>query len=165
MKGSSSLLAAAAAFALTLAAASPARAQGCWADTSVWAAQLRDLQTLMMVGALRCRATADNLLDAYNGFISRHRALIQAHNDALKTHFGARNISAYDRFTTALANDHAGRTSAADFCARVRALAERAAAAETQGALAAMAEAETPAPRGVNACTARPVTIAAVGPQ
>src|SRR5690606_30503941 len=92
---------------LSLSLATPAAAQNCWNGAAVKAAKVRDLQTLLMVGALQCRSTEYDVLGHYNRFVKAHRATITAHNDVLKTHFvRAGKARDYDRFTTAMANGH-----------------------------------------------------------
>lgn len=94
--------------ATAILAASPVQA-GCWAAQDASAARIRDLQTRLMVAALRCRLGDQNLLADYNEFVRINRTAIQSANDRLKARFhrehgaveGQRN---YDRFTTALAN-------------------------------------------------------------
>lgn len=92
--------------ALTLTALSITSAQAaCWSDAAVSAAKIRDLETMLMVSALRCR-TADNaMLHRYNGFVQRSRPALAAVNQTLRTQFaGEGGLNAYDRFVTAIAN-------------------------------------------------------------
>lgn len=88
--------------------ASPARA-ACWSDSEVSAAKVRDLETMLMVSALRCRATGSDFLADYNAFVRGSRAALTRVNDALRAHFvaevGAREaLNAYDRYVTTVAN-------------------------------------------------------------
>lgn len=127
------------ALSAALTAAAPAMAQEqCWNGRTLRAAKVRDLQTLMMVGALQCRSTHPEVLARYNEVVRTHRAALVAHNDVLKAHFVAGDgvaigQRAYDRFTTMLANGHAANASGAGFCDAVHSLAAeagRASAAE-----------------------------------
>lgn len=98
----------AAAFAVMMPLTS-ATAATCWKPTAVEAAQVRDFEMMLMVSALRCRATSNNFLPAYNRFINDKRAALTEVNDELREHFrsvvgpvGA--LSAYDNYVTGLAN-------------------------------------------------------------
>lgn len=101
----SKALAAAAASAMLAGSANAA----CWTDAAYKAAQVRELDTMLMVEALRCRKTAANFVDDYNRFVVASRpALLQA-NAALKGHFagevGDRGaLNAYDNYMTTVAN-------------------------------------------------------------
>jgi len=111
---------------LSLSLATPAAAQNCWNGAAVKAAKVRDLQTLLMVGALQCRSTEYDVLGHYNRFVKAHRATITAHNDVLKTHFvRAGKARDYDRFTTAMANGHSAGSANPAFCKETAALAEQ----------------------------------------
>ena len=87
----------------------PATAATCWKTTAVEAAQIRDFEMMLMVSALRCRATGNNFLASYNEFIRDKRNALTQVNDELREHFrsvagpvGA--LGAYDNYVTALAN-------------------------------------------------------------
>lgn len=134
--------------------AMPANAQRpCWSPQQVKAAKVRDLQTLLMVGALQCRTSGHDVLKGYNRFVINSRSVIQGHNEVLRSRFvnvhGAREGQrAYDRFTTALANGHAANTGASDFCPSMAALANQA-ASSSRAELEALADRLIDAPRGV----------------
>jgi len=64
--------------ALALAAqitafAAPAHAGACWTERTVAAAQLRQLDVMLMVGSLQCRTGADDYRADYDRFLLRHR--------------------------------------------------------------------------------------------
>lgn len=134
---------------LSLSLATPAAAQDCWNGAAVKAAKVRDLQTLLMVGALQCRTSQYDVLANYNKFVKAHRVVISAHNDVLKSHFiRAKNARGYDKFTTALANGRSIDAINPGFCKETAALAEqlvRASPAEVE----AMAERLVAMPKGV----------------
>lgn len=96
---------------LTLAAtvvAVPSQAS-CWNETAISAAKVRDLETMLMVSALRCRLSGQNMIPAYNRMISQSRPALTAVNDSLRAHFiadvGERaGLNAYDRYVTSVAN-------------------------------------------------------------
>ncbi|WP_197707425.1 hypothetical protein [Sphingobium sp. LB126] len=98
----------AAALAATMPLA-PATAATCWKQTAVEAAQIRDFEMMLMVSALRCRATGNDFLAGYNRFIREKRDTLTQVNDELRDHFrsavgpvGA--LGAYDNYVTGLAN-------------------------------------------------------------
>lgn len=87
----------------------PASAAPCWNKVAVEAAQIRDFEMMLMVSALRCRATGSNFLASYNRFIREKRDALTQVNDELREHFrsvagpvGA--LGAYDNYVTGLAN-------------------------------------------------------------
>lgn len=133
-------------FALVAAAATMATpAQGaCWSGAAYEAAQVRELDTMLMVEALRCRATPANFVSDYNAFVSGSRAVLVRANDALRAHFAAaggraRALDAYDGYVTAVANRY-GAGSAGLACADMASIARAAAAANGSGqALAELA--------------------------
>lgn len=84
----------------------PAQAAGCWSATAVEAAKVRDLETMIMVSALRCRLGGTDFLGKYNQFIRSSRAALTEANDTLRAHFVAAGsgLNGYDRYVTSLAN-------------------------------------------------------------
>lgn len=81
----------------------------CWSPRAAAAAQVRELDALMMVSALRCRFTDPGLLVRYNAFVVRERSALLQANAELKAHFSAEvgaaaALNAFDRFSTQLAN-------------------------------------------------------------
>jgi hypothetical protein len=101
-------LAAIAASALLAGSANAA----CWTDAAYQAAQVRELDTMLMVQALRCRKTSASFLSDYNRFVQGSRpALLQA-NAELKAHFGG--LNAYDNYMTTVANRYGAGTGDLD---------------------------------------------------
>ncbi len=134
---------------LALALTTPAAAQDCWNGAAVKAAKVRDLQTILMIGALQCRATQYDVLGSYNTFIKTHRVAIAAHNDVLKTHFKRTGYArGYDRFTTGLANDRSADSIDPDFCKRTAELAGKL-ARSSRAEVEATAEQMHDKPKGV----------------
>jgi hypothetical protein len=78
----------------------------CWSEDAVEAAQIRTLETMLMVASLRCRDSGTDLLPSYNAFVRGHRATLTVMNDRLRAHFG--NLNAYDRYVTSVANRYGG---------------------------------------------------------
>ncbi len=94
-----------AAFGLIVAVSvTPARA-ACWSSADIAAAKVRDMETMLMVSALRCRSVDPQLLGEYNEFVRESRGALTSVNDTLRKHFAdAGGLNAYDRFVTAIAN-------------------------------------------------------------
>jgi hypothetical protein len=120
--------------AVLLCVSAPAQAvMGCWNETQVAAAKVRDLQSRLMVATLRCQAMGVNVSDAYNRFIAGNRATIQGANGVIMAAFraghGGQAQTHYDRFATALANIYGDDATNQDVCAETAAVAEEAAAA------------------------------------
>jgi hypothetical protein len=91
--------------AATLASA-PAHA-ACWTAEEISAAKVRDMDTMLMVSALRCRNSGHDLLGSYNAFVRSGRGALTAANDSLRAHFEhAGGLNAYDRYVTAIANHY-----------------------------------------------------------
>jgi hypothetical protein len=95
------------ALAATAIIAAPAHAS-CWKADQVAAAKVRDLETMLMVSALRCRAQG-NMLARYNKFVVQARPALMQVNDTLRTHFAesvgpGRALNAYDSYVTRIAN-------------------------------------------------------------
>ena len=145
----------------------PAQA-GCWTARETGAAQVRDMQTMLMVAALRCRAAHIDISADYDGFVIAQKDAITAANLVIKQHFAAQggNQADYDRFATSLANGFGDDATTEATCAEAAALAhEGSAAAPVQ--LKQVAEARVfPAslPGGVCDAPATPVVIAAATP-
>ncbi|WP_052730160.1 hypothetical protein [Sphingomonas sp. SRS2] len=114
-----------------LSAVSPANA-GCWSADHASAARVRDLQTFLMVETLRCQAMGFNISADYNAFVRANRGAIGAANDRIKAFFigsagPVYGQTAYDRFTTSLANAYGAARTNADSCATARSTAAEAA--------------------------------------
>jgi hypothetical protein len=160
--GRAALVAAAAGLCL---ASAPARAESCWAKEEIAAAKVRELQTMLMVGALRCRASGIDILPSYNRFVSVNRSTITAMNDRLKVHFRSSGTAEgqrrYDRFTTALANGYGAGSTGPESCAEMADLSDEAASASGSAALIAIADRAIPTPQLQGASC--PMTFAEAG--
>lgn len=113
----------------------------CWSAPEVAAAQVRDLETMLMVSALRCRLMAKNFLGEYNQLIKQSRPALTAANDLLRAHFvaaaGAKGgLDAYDRYVTSIANRY-GAGAAGLSCADMASILS--AANAEQGSAAGLA--------------------------
>jgi hypothetical protein len=85
-------LAAAAIATCLVSTAAPAAT--CWSQADVSAAKVRELQTRLMVAALRCRATGVNILASYNNFVGSAKPAIVAANAGPESCAEAANLAA-----------------------------------------------------------------------
>jgi hypothetical protein len=100
----------------------------CWKADEASAAGVRELQSMLMVAALRCQVAGHPMMSDYNQFVQSNRTAIGAMNERIKAHFirafgpvgGQR---AYDAFTTSMANGYGAASSGADVCADADSLA------------------------------------------
>lgn len=159
--------------ALALAAtgaAVPAQAQThCWAPREVRAAQVRQMQTMLMVAALRCRAAGIQMSEDYNGFVKTKLDALSAANLVIKQHFvqNGGTQDDYDRFTTSLANSFGDDETTSATCAEAATLAHDgagAAAAEALEAIALVRVFPAALPGGSCEAPAAPVAMAALVP-
>ena len=91
--------------------AGEAHAAGCWSDNAYQAAQLRDLDTMLMVATLRCRMKNVDFSTDYNRFVVDKRAILVAANGDMQSAFAqsvgkAKALGAYDDFMTKIANSY-----------------------------------------------------------
>jgi hypothetical protein len=119
--------------AVVAAAVSTASVQAaCWNAEEASAAGVRELQSMLMVAALRCQVAGHPMMNDYNAFVQANRGAIGAMNDRIKSHFirtfgpvgGQR---AYDSFTTSMANGYGAASSGAEVCGDADSLAREAA--------------------------------------
>ena len=76
--------------AAALVIASPAQAtMACWNETQTAAAQVRNLQSRLMVASLRCVAMGHDVTPAYNRFVRASRETIQGANGVIMAQFRA----------------------------------------------------------------------------
>jgi hypothetical protein len=114
--------------ALALAATVVAQpAQACWTNAESDAAQVANLNMMMMVSALRCRNGPDNFLNEYNRFVSTNNPVLGAQNDAMRRHFARINgpkgaEAAMDKFVIGIANNYGGGHENLD-CTQLKAIA------------------------------------------
>lgn len=103
-------------------AASPVAA-ACWEAEEYEAARMRDLQTVLMVSALKCGRADPEMPLAYNKWVGRAKAKLLAGEQKLLAHFVREgDQSRYDKFTTALANRYSEYAEDPRFCARAKKL-------------------------------------------
>lgn len=110
--------------AMLLSVASPVAAT-CWEPEEYEAARLRDLQTVLMVSALKCGRADPSMPGAYNRWVGRAKAKLIDGEQKLLAHFVREGDKAkYDKFTTALANKYSEYAEDPKFCARAKLLLE-----------------------------------------
>lgn len=107
----------------------------CWSDAAYKAAQVRELDTMLMVEALRCRKTAANFVQDYNRFIVATRPALLKANADLKAHFAAQvgergALNAYDKYMTTVANRYGAGSEGLD-CGDVASIVKSAASAKS----------------------------------
>jgi len=77
----------------------------CWSQTAINAAMVRDMETMLMVSALRCRSADPTILPAYNAFVRSSRVALTQVNDTLRRQFADQGgLNGYDRYVTSIAN-------------------------------------------------------------
>lgn len=122
-----------------------AQAASCWSDTAYQAAQLRDLDTMLMVATLRCRLKGNDFSADYNRFVINKRPILSAANIEMQAAFSqsvgkAKALGAYDGFMTKLANSYGNGTAGMN-CADMAALTKMAADAPAlRGTIVSLAE-------------------------
>lgn len=158
--------------ALALAAtgaAVPMQAQAhCWTAREASAAQLREMQTMLMVAALRCRAARMDITADYDDFVASQRETLAHANIVIKQHFADEggNQADYDRFATSLANDFGDDQTSEGSCADAAMLAHDGSMV-SPAALEPLAAARlfpVALPGGYCSTRPAPVTMAAVLP-
>lgn len=135
MQGIGKKMAAAALMVVCLAGQAQAASSDCWSHQEIAAAKIRNLQSMLMVAALRCNGSRVNVLASYNSFVKANRATIMAANDSLKSYFARHSGSVagqrrYDRFATALANGFGAGASDIETCGRMSEIANSAASGQ-----------------------------------
>ena len=123
-----------AAAAMACCVSVPAQAaMGCWNETQVAAAKVRNLQSRLMVATLRCQGLGFDITGAYNRFVVANRTTIQGANTVIMAQFrsgvGGEAQRHYDSFATSLANAYGGDATDRAICAETEMLAEEAASA------------------------------------
>lgn len=104
----------------------------CWNKEETSAANIRELQSMLMVTALRCQAAGRGIMGDYNNFVVANRSTLGTMNDRLKAHFiramgPVAGQLAYDSFTTSMANGYGAAPSNGEICGNAASLAREAA--------------------------------------
>lgn len=113
--------------------AMPTPGSSCWKADEHRAAEVHNFQTMLMVGALKCRNSVPAALDGYNSFMSSKRDLIVANNYVLMGHFireygDSNGIGAFQDYETRVGNQHSGADNLAR-CEAIGAMSRMAAGA------------------------------------
>lgn len=120
----------------------------CWEPEEYEAARMRDLQTVLMVSALKCGRADPEMPGAYNKWVGRAKAKLVEGEQKLLAHFVREgDKSKYDKFTTALANRYSEYAEDPRFCARAKLLLD--ADEKNNGVLAEIALLINSKPNGV----------------
>lgn len=103
----------------------------CWTHDEAAAAGIRQLQSMLMVTALRCQAGGEGMMADYNKFVTANRGAIAAENDRIRGHFihtsgAVLGQRAYDSFTTSMANGYGAGEGAPESCGAAADLAREA---------------------------------------
>lgn len=139
----------------------------CWTPREVAAAKVRDLDTMLMVSALRCRFETAGLLDRYKAVVTRHRAALTQINLELRDHFVSElgqkeGLHQLDRYITRVANRYGAGADGLS-CDMLTSIAAAAEGEEsTPEALIALAERAGVVPELAGQACPAPVMIAAV---
>jgi len=109
----------------------------CWTPAAVDAAKVRDLQSRLMVAALRCQKSKYNLLSDYNHFVRSKKPLLVGGNRLLRSHFAKgknkkQAMRAYDRYAVSLANQYGAGSGDLSECKGMKKLAQSAANSDPQ---------------------------------
>lgn len=127
---------------ISMAVSGPAQAK-CWTPAEVDSASVRDLQSRLMVAALRCGKSNHDLLPDYNQFVKSKRHLISSSNTVLKKFFahgrsGKAAMREYDRYAVKLANRYGAGSGDLSECQAMKSLAQS--AASSSGHIASLVE-------------------------
>lgn len=134
--------------------AGEAQAASCWSDTAYQAAQIRDLDTMLMVATLRCRLKGADFSSDYNRFVVNKRPILSAANIEIQSAFSqtvgrARALGAYDDLMTKIANSYGSGVagmSCADFATLAKSAADAPALRNSVVALAEQVGSKPPVP-------------------
>jgi hypothetical protein len=118
---------------LTAAMLSAATATACPETPVTPSAKVKELQAMLMVGALQCRAApGSTLIEDYNLFVQTHKGTIRTHMVTLRAYFfksfGRSGAAAFDNYDTRLANAVSNTARLPGFCNMVTQSAQAAAA-------------------------------------
>lgn len=142
----------------------------CWQSYEIEAARVRDLQTMLMLESLKCRATNADMTDRYNSFSDKKHADIVNYDNILKARFMRANgitdgQRAYEEFATRIANSYSGASRSDSSCQMADTLLNLAINAnDKELPLLARTFSETPLGVGEECAAPTPVTAAVAAP-
>ena len=92
-------------------ALAPAQAAECWSTSTVAAAKVRQLDVMLMVGSLRCRAGADDFRIDYDSFLTHHHDMLGVANRTILSDLGQSlgpvgALAALDQASVRMANHY-----------------------------------------------------------
>lgn len=107
----------------------------CWTPAEADAATVRELQSRMMVAALRCSNSNHDVLYEYNRFVGSKKPLLKMGNNVLRSHFAKgmdrkQAMKAYDKFAVTLANKYGAGSGDLSECESMHNLARTSANSE-----------------------------------
>ena len=143
--------------ALLALVSSPALASACFGADEMKSVRIRQLQTELMVAALKCSYHANlDLSGRYNVFIDRFGPQVSRNNKTLQGHFqkvhGKEWQRRFDGFVTRLANDASDRSQTIpDYCPTSAKLYDTVMAMDFRE-MSAFASSSLPPAPGVSAC-------------
>ncbi|GAB5481442.1 MAG: hypothetical protein Pars92KO_11990 [Parasphingorhabdus sp.] len=113
----------------------------CWTPAAADAAHVRDLQSRLMVAALRCVKSEHDVLPHYNRFVRDKKPVLKLGNGILRGHFAkGRNkkqaMKHYDRYAVSLANKYGAGSGDLSECKTMKDLANS--AADSDGKLSSL---------------------------
>lgn len=116
------------AFAVGCVALTSTAQAACWTPAEADAATVRELQSRMMVAALRCSKSDHDVLMQYNRFVGSKKPLLKMGNNVLRSHFAKgkdrkQAMKAYDKFAVTLANKYGAGTGDLSECESMHNLA------------------------------------------
>ncbi|MBA2920556.1 hypothetical protein GON01_02480 [Sphingomonas sp. MAH-20] len=98
--------------AATLAMLATPTQAACWNQATFEAAQVRELETMLMVGAMRCMQDSANFSGDYNAFVRNNSEALKGAGETLRSHFasefGPEGRQAYHNFVSGEADRFMG---------------------------------------------------------
>ena len=146
---------------LALTSTSALAAQ-CWDANEMNSVQMHSLNTMLLVGALKCRNVAPEVMDSFNAYAQARHEILAGNSFLVSAHFiNQHGLSsgkiAFANYETKVANQYSGRSDDPVSCARIGAYS-RLAMHASESDLLALAGAVAALPADV--CPAEPVMAA-----
>lgn len=126
-------------------------AEQCWDPVLTNSVKIHSLNTLLLVGALKCRSASPAILDSYNKFVETRRDILAENSFLVSAHFinihgSSSGKIAFANYESKLANQFSGRAEDPISCARIGAYS-RLAARASESDLLELASAVAPLPQ------------------
>ena len=113
----------------------------------VGAAQIRELDVMLLVGSLRCRVSNPDVTTSYTAFAAQAREIIANATTQLKSYLGS--DAAFDKYQIRLANHYGGGAGKPD-CSALTSVIQRATQAVNHNVTAQLAADFIPEPEGID---------------